>query len=157
MIFDHLDRASLYQNLHPRFAPAFDFVREVAAAPQRFADGRHELRGIELFALVERYSTEAPDKRVFESHRKYIDLQAVITGREVMGFAPTTLLTPSEDFNLARDIQFYKPLAFADGAASALAMGQGDWVILYPDDGHMPRCNLGQTSEVLKVVCKILA
>ena len=139
MIFDHLDRASLYQNLHPRFAPAFDFVREVAAAPQRFADGRHELRGIELFALVERYST------------------AVITGREVMGFAPTTLLTPSEDFNLARDIQFYKPLAFADGAASALAMGQGDWVILYPDDGHMPRCNLGQTSEVLKVVCKILA
>ncbi|MGA2230258.1 MAG: YhcH/YjgK/YiaL family protein [Tepidisphaeraceae bacterium] len=157
MIFDHLNHAALYENLHPRFAPSFDFIRQVAAAPDKFPDGRRELQGLDLYVLVERYSTETPDKRIFESHRRYIDIQVVISGHEVMGIAPTTRLTPSDEFILARDIQFHKPLAFADGAASAVAMGPGDWTILFPHDGHMPRCHLGKSSEVLKVVCKILA
>ncbi len=49
--------------------------------------GRHDLDGDDLFALVQEYTTRAADECVWEAHRRYIDVQFVVTGAERMGVA----------------------------------------------------------------------
>ena len=57
------------------------------------APGRHEIDGEEVYASVQRHFTKPVAERQYESHRKYIDIQYIHTGREIMYWAPLPLLT----------------------------------------------------------------
>jgi YhcH/YjgK/YiaL family protein len=89
MILDTLAQWRTYAALSPRLAKGFAFLETVSPTA---ALGRHEIDGDDVFALVQRYTTKPIEERVFESHRKYIDIQYVLQGREVMCWAPLPLL-----------------------------------------------------------------
>ena len=52
------------------------------------SDGRVEIDGDRVFALVQRYETVMTDAPRFEYHRKYIDIQYIVSGEEVIGWVP---------------------------------------------------------------------
>ena len=51
------------------------------------APGRVEIDGDQVFALVQEYNTKPKEQGFWESHRKYIDIQYVVSGSEHMGYA----------------------------------------------------------------------
>ena len=147
MIVDTLAAAARYHALGPRIARGLDYL---AAFDPAVPDGRHEIDGDELFALVQRYDTAPGSERRFESHRRYVDLQLVAAGRERILHAPIRLLEPAADYDEERDVRFYHE----PGASSSVLLGPGDFAILFPDDGHKPGCMAGGRDAVLKVVVK---
>jgi len=157
MLFDTLDHAKQYETLHPRFSAAFDHLRKFVTASHSgdIAVGREDLSGDDLFVMVQKYPTDPPDKRVFETHQKYIDLQFILNGQETIYHAPATRLIPSGEYDVKKDLQLYKGLTTGDIDATALAMHAGDWVILFPQDGHKGGCNLEDKHAVIKVLYKI--
>ena len=89
MILDTLHQVSTYTALSPHFGNAFAFLRQVT---DETPVGRHDIAGDDVFALVQRNNTTLVAERQYESHRKYVDVQYIQRGREVMYWAPLRLL-----------------------------------------------------------------
>src|SRR4051812_12502498 len=90
MILDTLQQWPQYASISPRFAKAFEFLRQVR---DDIVPGRHEIAGDEVYASVQKHFTKPLSERQFEAHRKYIDVQYIHRGRELIYWAPLPLLT----------------------------------------------------------------
>jgi YhcH/YjgK/YiaL family protein len=146
MIADTVRNAHLYRGLSPRIALAFDYLRSTdlqAAIP-----GTFEIDGRRVYAIVQQYDTLPRPQCAWEAHRQHIDLQYVVAGAEVIGYAHLGRLTPGV-YEPARDLL---PLA---GEGDYFTLGPGDFMILFPEDAHRPRIAAGAPVPVRKVVIKI--
>ena len=133
---------------HPQLRRAFEFLtsQDVKAWP----DGRLELDGDRIFALPQGYLTRPPSQCRWEAHRRYIDIQYILSGREAMGYAPLSTLKPTTDFDQAKDVGFY------DGTGSIINVNAGMFAIFFPHDAHMPCLQVAHQPEpVRKVVVKV--
>lgn len=138
-----------------RFAVLADGIAEAAAWLRGFRadvpDGRHTIRGVDVFALVSRYLTEPAAGRRFEAHRQFLDVQWVASGRERILHAPTHGLIVAEPYLAERDVVFFADPPFS----SSLLLRTGDAALLFPGDAHKPGCMAGGRDEVCKVVVKV--
>ena len=135
----------------PAMQKALDFLRTVQG--QELADGKIEIDGSRVYALVQSYRTVPPAEPIsYEAHRKYIDVQYVMAGQEVIGWAPEGRLAVTSDYEEAREAWFGK---LAAGQATFVWLGAGDLAVLYPTDGHAPRLAAGEPSLVKKIVVKV--
>ena len=148
MIFDLLAHQALYRSLHPGFAPGFDWLLRFDPSTP---DGRIDLAGDAVFALVQTFTTAPVAEKKFESHLRHIDIQCVIRGTELMQVAPREALTVTEPYQTARDIAFYaSPQICTD-----VVCPPGCFALFYPHDGHKPCCISGSAQTVQKVVIKV--
>ena len=86
MIADQLANAHRYRDLGPRIARAFEFIARTDL--ESLADGRYELDGSNVFALVQRYTSKPEADGIWEAHRLHADLQFVVAGEERIGYGP---------------------------------------------------------------------
>lgn len=149
MILDTLAEWRRYAPISSRFEKAFAFLLTVN---EHTTVGRHEIAGEDIYAFVQQHMTKPVEERKYESHRKYIDIQSMVRGRETMYWAPLSLLpTVTMPFDEAVDAALY---ALAPEGVP-LEVRPGQFAIFFPQDGHVPSCASGQPAEVLKVVVKI--
>jgi YhcH/YjgK/YiaL family protein len=114
--------------------------------------GTYELRGRDIYAIVAEYEPKPPEACRLETHRRYIDVQYVARGLELMGHARASALEPDGPYDEARDVQFYR------GASDFTPMREGMFAIFYPEDAHMPGvAPEGPVARVGKIVVKVAA
>ena len=151
-------RAQLTRPEH--FAAAFAFVEEAgragsAAHRQLFGLAAGQSERTELaggaFALSQVYLTKPRAEGKWETHRAYIDVQAVYAGDETMEIADRDRLVLAEDLTPARDVIFYQP--FERG--SVLRFGPGSVGVYFPPDAHMGGLAIAAPVLVRKVVVKV--
>ena len=147
MVTDRLVNADLYRSLGPRIAAALDYVAatDFAAIP----DGRHDVDGDRIFALVQRYASKPLAEGRWEAHRKYIDLQLVVHGEEQIGYVSIDQLN-AEPYDTERDLTW-----LSGKAGQWITLPAGHFALLWPGDAHMPQIASGAPEDVLKVVVKI--
>lgn len=147
MILDHLRNASLYRGLGPNFARAFDFL----AGPEwrSLPDGRHEIDGQRLIALPQSYTTRPREKGRWEAHRRYADIQLIVRGREMMGFAPLDQLAVEQPYDPATDC------LFLTGQGQLLTVAEGEFAVFLPQDAHMPCLAIDEPQPIAKIVLKV--
>lgn len=149
MILDNLSQCRKYTALSPRFAKAFEFLKKFDG---NLKNGRHEIDGEDVFAIVQKYATKPAANGQFEVHRKYIDVQFVYSGKETILWAPLESLT---DVNMAYDEKQDAALFKLVPTSTPLRLSDGQFAILYPEDGHVPCCEWDGPAEVSKVVVKV--
>jgi YhcH/YjgK/YiaL family protein len=147
MVTDRLDNTRLYRPLSPRIASAIDYVTTTDFAP--IADGRYEIDGDRLFALVQRYESKPLADGRWEAHRKYIDLQLIVSGIERIGYVSIDQLT-AEPYDAERDLTW-----LSGTAGQWITVPAGHFMLLWPGDAHMPGIQAERACDVLKVVVKI--
>jgi biofilm protein TabA len=126
-------------------------VRWLRAFDPATADGRHEIDGDDVFALVSTYPTGPSTEKRFETHRVYLDLQYVAAGTERILHTPAAGLDVETPYDEAKDIAFYAE----PKASSSLLLRAGDLAVFHPADAHKPGCMAGGRDEVRKVVVKV--
>jgi biofilm protein TabA len=150
MVKDLLSLSDRYRPLGPRFVQAFDFAKttDFAAMP----DGTYPMGGpagsSDVRALVQRYTTKLAPEGRWEAHRKHIDLQFVLTGEEHVGVVPIDRLV-AEPYDAEKDIMWLT------GEGDRVTLRPGEFVLLWPEDAHMPAMAIATPMPVLKVVIKI--
>jgi biofilm protein TabA len=114
--------------------------------------GRYEIDGDRIFALVQEYQTSPREKRKAETHRKYIDIQYVQHGMEVVGYSLTDAENIiSEDLSAEKDAIFYGSVP----GEKDLILSAGRYGIFFPTDIHRPGCNFKEEHPVKKIVLKV--
>jgi biofilm protein TabA len=113
------------------------------------SNGRHVIDGDVVYAIVTEAPTKDYDKTAFESHRKYIDLQYVITGEEKMAKAPVTSVTVSKPYDVATDLANYT------GDGKIYTVPAGTFMLFFPTEAHRPNITPGGNKVVKKIVIKV--
>lgn len=148
MIIDLLANAAPYRKLSPGFAAGIDWL---ARFQPETPDGRYEIDGDAVYALVQSYDTVPATEKKYEAHRTYADIQYVAVGNEIIQYAPINALVPVTDYDTTKDFQL-----FADPVAPLqLHLAPGMFSIFLPADGHKPNLVSTDVFRVKKVVVKV--
>lgn len=148
MIVDTLENAAQYEPISPLIAAGLAYL---AAFDPSLEDGKYEIAGQQIVAVVQSYDTSpATDKR-FEAHREHIDIQFIVSGRERILHADTAGLAVDTEYNEAKDVQFFRD----PEASSSLLLTPGSFAMFFPHDAHKPGCMAGGRDPVRKVVVKV--
>jgi len=114
-------------------------------------DGRHEIKGDDIYAMVQSYITDSQENKKLESHKRYIDIQYIASGKEVVGWLPIEGLKIMAPYSEEKDVVFYHPKE----GISQLVLTSGMFVVFYPEDAHRPGCFLDKPEPVRKIVVKV--
>ena len=147
MIFERLDNVSATSDLPPRLRQGLDWLR--ASAVDAVPEGRHDIDGDRLFALVQQYTTRHASECRWEAHRRYTDIQYVVTGVERMGYANVADTRQRDPYDAGRDVAFFDP------GVDFVIVHAGMFVVFTPEDVHAPGGAADQPSVVRKIVLKV--
>ena len=113
--------------------------------------GEHEILGREVYAIVSEYAPKEHEDCLFESHKKYIDLQYLVSGEEMMGVTKPDGLEVVVPYT--EDIMFYS----AEGVDAVYEKAvPGKFFVFFPDNAHRPSMKSAEGVTVKKVVVKVL-
>jgi YhcH/YjgK/YiaL family protein len=141
---------------HAAFAYAGEALKPGSAAHARImalATGsthREELPG-GAHAIEMAYQTKTRPEGFFETHGRFIDLQVVVSGEELMEVDCADRLAVAQPYDEARDFTKH---ADSD-SPSVLRIRPGDVAVFWPADAHMPSLAINQPSLVRKTVIKV--
>lgn len=132
-----------YASVLPGIQEAFEAVN---ALTELEAGSVHPLSDGNRF-FVAAGTTKAPD--VAEAHRKYMDIQYIVKGKEVVGWADLAACTPTVPFSEENDIGMY------DGPFTYHTIPEGICYVAFPEDAHMPGRHLDVANDFVKIVVKL--
>ena len=115
--------------------------------------GRHNISD-SCYINVEEYTTKAVSDAKFEAHKKYIDVQILLSGTEDIYYTVTkNLKNIQTPYNEERDIMFYSENVTN---YDKVTLDGTNFVILEPEDAHAPQAaHDNKQQNVKKVVIKI--
>ncbi|MBK9096543.1 MAG: YhcH/YjgK/YiaL family protein [bacterium] len=147
MIIDKIENSFLYENISERIRKSFEYIKTTDL--KNLPAGKYPIDGENIFALVSEYQTKPESEGKLEAHRKYIDVQFVIRGEELMGYSPIGMQQILEPYKEENDIAFFT------GDKSFSKVSEGMFAIFFTEDVHMPGISTGEISDVKKLVIKV--
>ena len=137
--------------LTPNMETAIAFLERSGQEPH--SDGRLAVDGDNVFVEVQSYETTDGPVTRFEGHRSHIDIQYVVSGEEIIGWAPASAVTESKPYDAEHDYW----LGDADPArVTSISLTSNQLAVFYPSDPHSPRHSAGAPGPVKKLVVKVL-
>jgi len=149
MILDNIRNCEMYTAENKGLEKGFEFIKEYLKNP--LEAGKYEIDGDKVYAVVQEYETKAPGK--FEAHKKYIDIQFIVSGKELIGYENIKALTPDTEYDAEKDFMLFE----GKKGTTELILESGMFAVFYPEDGHMPGCMAESPEKVVKIVVKVIA
>jgi len=149
MIFDKIENHRNYRGLSKGLDAAFDYLLNTDLI--KLPLGKHTIDGELVFAVCMEYETKEKTLSKNEAHRKYIDVQYVISGQEKMFVSDIGGLKVLEIYDEEKDAIFYE-----QKCECVLTALQNNFAIFFPNDAHMPGLNVNDNRPLVKkVVVKV--
>lgn len=150
MIIDSIKNAQKYYSVHPSFGKAFEALE---AINESTPNERITVDGDNIFINLGEYVNKNIDDCLFESHRKYIDIQYVLSGEEYIDICDEKLLKVTEDRMDTDDIAFFENT----DKFSRADLAEGIFVVIFPGEAHKPMIAPdGKGIKTRKAVAKII-
>lgn len=111
-------------------------------------DGKVFIDGENMFVNIQTYMTK--EDANYEAHRKYADIQYIISGSEKIGVTDYKTCPTVIAYDEANDIEFLS------GTGNDVVLKEGEFLILYPEDAHKPSISINESTQVRKAVVKVL-
>lgn len=143
MIVDKQKNIHIYEKIIPQIKeiiPVLEQAKNMEVGTYTYPWGK---------AMIQEGKTRHLGEGEFESHKKYIDIQCMLKGEELMEYANINDLTEAVPYNENSDAMFWK------GMGSVLNIPAGTLYIAFPEDGHKPCCHQIRQNHYKKMVIKI--
>ena len=148
MILDRIENAKQYQGLGLRLKKALRYISKTDFT--QLENGTYDVVKDEIFAIVNRFETVDAKSEKPEVHRKYIDVQYVFEGEEVLGFSIKQSQPIFKEYNAEEDFELF------DAELDYVKLEKGMFAIFFPNDLHAPSVHLDKVTSASKVVVKVL-
>lgn len=153
MIKDNLQNVEKYYDLSDSIKVGLDYLAK--ANFLNMENGKYEILGDKVFAIVQDYMSKSKADNKFEAHKKYIDIQYIVKGEEEIGVCDISNFNGLIPYDSEKDIVFLTPID--ESKAEFIHLKEKEFVILMPRDAHMPSIEVDEPSYVKKVVVKVQA
>lgn len=150
MILDKIENLSDYISLNKGFLKIITFLQKIDLGDLK--EGKTLLVGEELFLFYNVYNTKVNKLGILEAHKKYIDLQYIIEGEEIINYEVFRKQKTYKSYNSEDDY-----LLCNEDNSKKIKIEEGEFFIFFPQDLHFPGNNSNSTSKkVKKIIFKIL-
>jgi biofilm protein TabA len=149
MIYDTKENLQSYKGINKNLDLALDYLTKTDLSGMNA--GRYEIDGEHVFALVQTPETHPQAQCRWEAHKKYIDIQYLIDGQEIIGFQKTEGMAVSEPYDAEKDIVFFEE----NGKGFFPRLVSGRFVVCFPTDAHKPLICADEPQPVKKVILKV--
>ena len=146
-VYDKIDNIETYKGLSEDIYAGLKFLQQ---AQSDIENGVHVINP-RVKSIVSEYETKAVNENGYEAHRRFIDIQYLLKGREKNCCLPVEKLKETKAYSEEKDAAFYE----AEVPAQELMLGDGYFAIYWPQDGHMPCLCVGGVEMVKKIVVKV--
>lgn len=137
-----------YEDLNPHFKKAFAFLKRSDLKDLKV--GRYEIDGDNCWAMVQETMLTPFAGAKVEAHRKYIDIQAPISGPELIGIVTMDAQRRALPFDVENDCVLF------DAPTVPVTLWPGEFAIFFPPDGaHAPGHTLNGEHIHRKLVIKV--
>jgi biofilm protein TabA len=151
MVVTDLDHVSEQVALTPTIKKALAFLGQMRYPGPK--DGRIEIDGDKVYAIIQTYQTLTTGDLRVEAHRRYIDLHYIASGFECIACAPAKLVQSPTAYDESIDAWFgMAPLE----VTTLVRLSAKQVAVFYPTDAHAPKLAVGQPARVTKVVVKAI-
>jgi len=147
MITDTIRNAADYKGISAGIRKALEYLETTDFSTM--APGRYAIDGDRIYAMVQEYETKPREDSRWEAHRRYTDVQYVVSGIERMGYAPLDSLTVTAPYAEDKDV------LRLDGEGSFLTVPARTFAVFFPQDAHLPGLANDAPVRVRKVVVKV--
>lgn len=146
MIIDKLENISKYKIVSKNI---LDFLMSVSP---EIKTGHYQIDNFS-YANIDVYETKLHENCKFEAHKKYIDIQMLLSGIEELDYTSIDGLKISQGYSEQKDIMFFEN---PDRVIDKVILQPEKFALIYPHEAHRPQMAFGGFSEkVKKVVVKI--
>lgn len=115
------------------------------------ADAEEHVVNDDFFYFVKSYGEKAKEDFKLESHKKYIDIQIMVSGSGTLDIVDISRLTIKEDYDFDKDVMYWN---IPDRMAH-ITLRAGDYTILYPENAHRSLRLIEEGTSSLKIVGKV--
>lgn len=148
---DFEELATQYELAHEEWDAAVSFLsrEDLDTLPP----GRYELTEGGTYANIQEYGIDPDKQGKYEAHRKYIDIQYLQKGKEIVYISKLADCRERvKEYTEEKDAELY----FLSINAKEVEISPERFVILFPDDAHMPgRPSLDYSGPIRKIVVKV--
>ena len=143
-----IDLKNEVKQLAPAVRQCMLFLKQNGA--EAISPGRHEIENRGMYVNVVEYTTKGENESIWEAHKKYEDLQVLLTGEEQV------LVSNIAAMNIGEYHEDSDYFACDGPCGERVKLNKDQCVLLLPEDAHMPGvCLAGQPMQVKKAVFKI--
>ncbi len=146
MIYAKLSDASAYRGIHPRLDRVLALLTEeyLSQVPSQ----TRQLEGEALFVTRFDVESSTDESRLFEHHRRYLDVFILTRGRERVDLAPSDAMELREQRG-----DYWGGVCRTE---QRVVLTPGSFLVLFPGDAHRPGMAAERPEALSRVVFKIL-
>ncbi len=104
MIKDNLLHIDYYNYLSPGIYWGLNYLKNTDFSTME--NGKHEIKEGKVWAIVQDYNSKPEAEGKFEAHRKFVDIQFIIEGEELIGVGNTEEFEKATEYDEEKDIVF---------------------------------------------------
>lgn len=146
MICAKLSDAQSYKGIHPRLDRALELLTEEFL--QTVGTERQSLEGDALYVTRFDVQTSTDEGRLFEYHRRYLDIFTVTKGWERVDIAAPEAVSVTDHSG-----------DYWGGTGKAeqhVILTPGSFLVLFPGDAHRPGMAAAEPENISRIVFKVL-
>lgn len=128
---------------------AFEFLKKGNFDKMQL--GKYDLPSAGTYAIISEYTTKEANSSYFEAHRKYIDIQYLVSGKE---YVVLTSLDDKQEIIHPYDHENDYEL-FQKSDEKFLLADKNTLFVFFHSDGHKPGIKVNESELVRKIVVKI--
>ncbi len=147
MIFGNITNLDEYNFLEEKIKECFAYAK--ANDLKSYEPGRHDIKDDKLFVNIVEYETTKPENRFWEAHKDYLDLHLLLDGKEQID------LNFLKNMDLGDYIKEDDYQKIEGNKNSSVVLSEGDFLICYPNDGHMTAIAVNEPQKIKKAIFKI--
>ncbi|MGC8737039.1 MAG: YhcH/YjgK/YiaL family protein [Candidatus Hydrogenedens sp.] len=87
----------------------------------------------DIKARVMSYTTKEISEAIFESHKKFIDVQFSLSGEEGIGWLPESMAQVKTEYDIKKDVRFYNVDV---SKINVIQNVPGQFMVLFPGEVH---------------------
>lgn len=148
MIFGNLEFANRYNFLGEKLEKCFNYIKENDL--KTFENGVYHIDGDNIFVNIVEYTTTTIENRFWETHKTYVDLHLMLTGKEEIHLNFLQNMTVKEEYVAEKDM-----ILLEGSANSFVRLTENDFLICYPEDAHCTGVQADAPQTIKKAIFKI--
>ena len=148
MIVGKLKDLQRYKGLNKNLDKAINYILNNDL--YNLKPGKNDIDNYNVFINRFSYMGTLESECFFEGHKNYLDIHILLNGCENFGYTDISELNQVTEYDSENDF-----MKFEGTVKNYIKLEVGDFVIVFPEDIHMPKLKIND-EKIEKVVCKVL-
>lgn len=150
MIYGELKELKFYKGISENLDKAIEYIEK--GEYKNGVEGKNEIDGDKVFFNFQNADIRKEEEAFFEGHKKYIDIQLVIEGEELIGYTSRSNVVRTSSWDAEKDFEVYE-----GSIEHRFVLNEDTFIILFPEEPHMPLLESEKGfKKVKKAVFKVL-